>query len=43
MCVRVCSRDGPVAGNTAPLFLSDKQQHIVGQLSWGGEGVVTGG
>lgn len=30
----VCGRDCPVTGNTAPLLLGDKQQHIVGQLSW---------
>lgn len=37
----VCSAGGggcPVTGNTVPLLLSDKQQHIVGQLSSGGGG-----
>lgn len=37
LCLCVC-RDCPVTGNTAPLLLSDKQQHIVGQLSGGEEG-----
>lgn len=32
------NRDCPVTGNTVPLLLSDKQQHIVGQLSRGEEG-----
>lgn len=40
MClhVGVCSRDCPVTGNSVPLLLSDKQQHIVRQLSRGEAG-----
>lgn len=46
LCVCVCmcaSRDCPVTGNTVPLLLSDKQQHIVGQLRRREDGGREGG